>query len=77
MTKFKKHPWPTNGATKKQLDRVDDRLSRRLDRAVKRDAKIRKQLSLITEFLEIGPHAVAWKVFCESKQEDGSHPENQ
>ncbi len=28
MTKYGKHPWPTDGVTKKQLDRDVDRLER-------------------------------------------------
>ncbi len=31
MTRTSKHPWPTDGVTYKQLDRVNDRLERRLD----------------------------------------------
>ncbi len=30
MVKYRKYPWPTDGATKKQLDRVEDKLIRKL-----------------------------------------------
>ncbi len=32
MTKYKKHPWPTNGATMKFVEKHVDSLTRRLDR---------------------------------------------
>ncbi len=50
VTKYKGHPWPTDGVTKKQVDRIDDRLGRRMDRAVER---IRKLEAAIAELRSV------------------------
>ncbi len=50
--RYGKHQWPTDGVTKKALDRVDDRLGRRCDRAVERIRKLEQRLSLFEEHFE-------------------------
>ncbi len=36
VTKYKGHPWPTDGATRKFVDRKIDKLANRIDRVVER-----------------------------------------
>lgn len=69
MTKYGKHPWPTDGVTKKQLDRANDRLERRLDLSRKKEADLHSRVQLIEEFLTLSPHAAAWQAFKAAKGE--------
>ncbi len=44
MTRNSKHPWPTDGVTYKQLDRVDDRIQRRLDHWAEKVRKLEERV---------------------------------
>ncbi len=53
MTKGKDHPWPTNGATMKYVDRQYDRLTVRIDRLVEKDRKMRQQIHDLKEWIMV------------------------
>lgn len=67
--KYKKHPWPSDGVSKKQLDHHKDLIGRKLDRINKDLKDYKRQVRLLTEFLESGPHSKAWELFNLQDQE--------
>lgn len=72
VTKYKRHPWPTDGATRKYVHSIEDRLQRRLDQQGARIVELKSQLVDIVEFLQKGPHASAYQLFLETKKLEGS-----
>lgn len=68
MTKYKNHPWPTDGATRKYVDRANDKLILRLDRISKTNRELKRKIVLIEEFLSVGPHARAYEMFLAQKE---------
>ena len=42
--KYSQHQWPTNGVTKKQLDRAIDKLYVKMDRLVARNRELSERL---------------------------------
>ncbi len=53
MTKYKEHPWPTNGATRKYVDRATDRLNNRCDKQVERIRGLQADLELVKQQLAV------------------------
>lgn len=70
MTKYKRHPWPTDGATMKYVDRATDRLHRRVQHQGTLIRDLRKRLGYVEEFLKAGPHGSAYELFLSSKDEE-------
>ncbi len=67
MTEYKKHPWPTNGATKKELHKQIDKLHARIDRLRRAQVRYHEDVKLLREFMEQGPHSSAWNLFLINK----------
>lgn len=68
MTKYRKHPWPTDGATRKYVDRITDRHDRRLDGHSNMLGRLKERILLIEEFLSLSPHASAFEAFINQKK---------
>lgn len=58
MTKYKNHPWPTDGATRKYVDRNFDRLTRRVDRQGESIRDLKARLFVLEEILSSAKHIV-------------------
>ncbi len=55
------HPWPTNGATRKYVDRGDDRLAARIDRWSEKIRQLQAELVTVRKALSahLASHADA------------------
>ncbi len=51
--KDSKHPWPTNGATRKYVDRATDRLAVRCDRQTEKIRGLQADLVLLKRQMEV------------------------
>lgn len=68
MTKYKNHPWPTDGATRKYVDRKTDRMDRRLDGHSDMLGRLKQRIIDIEEFLSKSPHASAFEAYINQKK---------
>ncbi len=53
MTKYKEHPWPTNGATRKYVDRATDRLNNRCDKQTEKIRGLQADIVLLKQHLDV------------------------
>ncbi len=67
MTNYKSHPWPTDGATKKQLDRVADKLNNRVDRLRRRVQELEVHAVRIVDRLTKFQEVLGWSADTNSE----------
>lgn len=56
---------------RKVFDHYCDKQTAKLGRYRQRQLEIEKKVTLILKFLEVSPHAAAWKIFIENEEKKG------